>query len=74
MRLGEVGLEGQGPSNEVNRDIIAAPLPRKHTQKTEAIDMVRLDGTDLPVKPLGLDQSAGLVVQERHGEPLGNPS
>ena len=53
------------------RDIGAADLCGQHTEKMKAIDVVGINGADLPVEALGLDQPAGLVVRERHGEPLG---
>jgi hypothetical protein len=36
----------------------------------EAIDVVGINGTDLPVEALGLGQPAGPAVRECHSEPL----
>ena len=33
VRLGIVRLEGQSPSDQLNRDIVAARLAREHTEK-----------------------------------------
>jgi hypothetical protein len=69
-RLDIVGLERHGPSDQVDRDVVAAHPAGQHTEKMEAIDVVGIDGTDLPVETLGLSQPASLVVRERQGEPL----
>ena len=65
MRLGIVGLDGQDPSNQVDRDILAAHLAGKHPEEMEAIGVVGISGTDLPVKAFGLGEPAGLVMRER---------
>jgi hypothetical protein len=70
MRLGEVRPQRQDPSDQIDRDLVAAPLPCEHTKKIKAVDVTGIDGADLPVEALGLGQSAGLVMREGQGEPL----
>ena len=71
VRLGVVGLESQSPSNQVDRDIIAARLPGEHSEKMEAVDVLGINGTDLPVKAFSLDEIAGAVTRHRALERLG---
>jgi hypothetical protein len=72
VRFDKVGLEDQGPSNHIDRDIVAARLPGEHAEKMKAVDVAGVERTDSPVTGLGLGQSAGLVVRDRRGKPICN--
>ena len=65
MRVGMVRLEGKRPPHHVDRHVVVAGLAGKHAQKMQAFDVARIDGANLAVKPLGLDQPASPVVRER---------
>jgi hypothetical protein len=72
VRIGMFRLEGQGPPDQVDGGVAAACLRRYHTEKMQAVDVIGIECTDLPVKGLGLGQPAGLVMRERRGELLGD--
>ena len=68
--FGVVGLEGDDPTDQIHRHVIASRLIGNHSQTVHRIGMLRLLGQDLPVKLLGLAQAPGLVVLQGQIEGL----
>ncbi len=53
MRLGVVGLDGEGPGNEFNGDVVFAHLIGDHTKQMQGDRLVRLSLQYLLIDALG---------------------
>jgi hypothetical protein len=60
--FGVVGVEGNGPTNQIHCNVIPSQLMGDQSQVVHGNGMLRLPGQDLPVEPLGLLQPPRLVV------------
>src|ERR1700733_9734735 len=67
MRFGEVRLERYGALEQFG-GVRPAELMGDDAEAVEAAGVIRIGGTDLPVKALGLGEPPGLVMIERCGE------
>jgi hypothetical protein len=70
MRLGPDGPQSDGPTDQIDCDVIPSLLMGGHSQIMHRASMLRLAGEDLPIKPLRLLQASGLLVPHRQIEAL----
>jgi hypothetical protein len=68
--IGTVGVDGDGPAYQIQRNVILPRLMGNHSQKMHRLGVLRLMREYLPVKTLRFPQPPGLVVLQRQIEGL----
>src|SRR5262249_19832977 len=71
MELGVIGIEDNGPRDQLGRDIVAAAAVSQHAQQVKGISVARVLFEDLPATRLCLLQPAGLEVCPSCGDYCG---
>ena len=62
MESGFTAFQADGPRDVLDGNLVLAHLVRKHAEKMNRIDLIRLDRKDLPIDLLGGLQPAALMV------------
>ena len=68
VRLGIIGAHRQRPADQRFGGVIGSGLGGQHPQQVQTVRMIGVHSQNLPVKPFGLGQPAGLVMSERQRE------
>ncbi len=70
VEAGEFWIDGDGAANQFRALVETAGLGGQDAEEVEDVGIAGIVGKDLPVKDLGLIQTAGLMVADRQIEGL----
>src|SRR6516165_2042682 len=74
MKRGNAIVQGYRLANQVDCHVVAADLVCDDAKKMEAIDVILIDREDFSVMALCLGKLAGLMMAQRRGQLVGNPT
>ena len=74
MERGIPIVQGDRLADQVQSDIVAARLVGENAKKMEAVDVILIDRENFSVLALCLGKPASLMMNQRRGQLIGNPS